>query len=115
MRRGLIMDDYWTEHAEIAVSDAGLTATPDQIQTIAGVIESAHEFYGQSMGHDVASANLRGEREREMKALEDEIQREKDKVPCKVCNGTGETHTYGGTMMSTSQCWKCKGDGRHDL
>lgn len=61
--------DYWIEHAEIALAEANLPpATAEQLAAIAGVMESAHEFYGQSMGHDVASANLRGEQERQRKA-----------------------------------------------
>ena len=61
--------DYWIEHAEIALLEAGLPqATPEQLEAIAGVIESAHEFYGQNMGNDVASANLRAEQERQQKA-----------------------------------------------
>lgn len=108
------MSDYWTEHAEIAIDEAGLTATSDQIQTIAGVIESAHEFYGQSMGHDVASVNLRGEREREIQVLADEVERERNKVHCKQCDGKGWITSSYGFRSSTSQCWKCRGDGRHD-
>lgn len=41
--------DYWTEHAEIAMSEAGIeNVSSSQLDIIAGVIESAHEFYGQS-------------------------------------------------------------------
>jgi uridine phosphorylase len=66
--------EYWLEHAGIAMDEAGLSATQNQLAAIAGVIESAHEFYGQTMGHDVASANWVGEQKRqhaaEIKALE---------------------------------------------
>lgn len=68
--------DYWIEHAEIALSEAGLPpATRDQLEAIAGVIESAHEFYGQSMGHDVASVNLRAEQERQQRATIANVER----------------------------------------
>lgn len=73
--------DYWVEHAEIALSEAGLpAATPDQLQTIAGVIESAHEFYGQSMGHDVASVNFRAEQERQQAEALRAVEKEKDEA-----------------------------------
>lgn len=104
--------EYWLEQAEIAMDEAKIKATPDQLDTIAGVIESAHEFYDQSMGHDVASANWHGENEREIKDLKAELHREREKTVCPECKGSRVTHTYGGTMMSTSSCWKCNGDGR---
>ena len=51
--------DYWNEHADIAISEAGIEdVTPEQLKIIAGVIESAHEFYGQMSGNDVASTNF---------------------------------------------------------
>lgn len=69
--------DYWEDHAEIALSEAGLPpATKEQIEIIAGVIESAHEHYGQNMGHDVANVNLRAEQERQRKAEIAEIERQ---------------------------------------
>ena len=106
------MSDYWRDHAEIAMDEAGLTATDKQLDTIAGVIESAHEFFGQSMGHDVASANWFGDKEREIQTLKDRLHTEQEKVVCPECKGSRVTHTYGGTMMSTSECWKCNGEGR---
>lgn len=108
------MTDYWEDHAEIAVNEAGLTATPEQISVIAGVIESAHEFYGQMHGHDVASANFHGEQRREIERLQREVAKEKSKVTCKTCGGNGWITTQGPYHSSTSQCWKCNGDGRHD-
>ena len=106
--------NYWIEHAEIAMDEAGLEATPDQIDTIAGVIESAHQFYGQSMGHDVASANLRAEREREKEKLEADLERERNKVVCRRCNGYGYTVLSYGTRSGELECPKCDGRGRHD-
>ena len=108
--------DYWREHAEIALSEAGLpSATDEQLDAIAGVIESAHEFYGQNMGHDVATANFKGEQQRLMDNLARQLQEERDKVICGTCNGGGEIVTHGPYHSSSSQCWKCNGDGRHKL
>lgn len=71
--------DYWLEHAEIALSEAGLpSATKDQLQVIAGVIESAHDFYGQSMGHDVSNRNFHAEKERQHKDELAQIEKQKD-------------------------------------
>ena len=69
------MGEYWREHAEIAADEAGLTDLSDaQLDAIAGVIESAHEFYGQSHGHDVASANFYAEKERAHEATIRELE-----------------------------------------
>lgn len=105
--------EYWLEHAEIAMDEAKLDATPEQLDTIAGVIESAHEFYSQSMGHDVATANWQGARGREIEDLKKAVQRERDKVTCSECTN-GRIITYYLNRRSDSQCWKCNGDGRVD-
>ena len=107
--------DYWKEHAEIAMDEAGLTATEDQLDTIAGVIESAHEFYGQSMGHDVASANWHAEQRSELAKAQLELGKEKQKVLCRECRGEGVITTSYYNRSLTSQCWKCNGNGRHTL
>lgn len=104
--------DYWKEHAEIAMDEANLTANEHQINIIAGVIESAHEFYGQSMGHDVASANFIANEKRKLDNLKAELERERAKTLCQECKGSGELITYGGTFQSTSQCSSCNGEGR---
>jgi len=106
------MSEYWREHAEIAMDEAKLEATDDQLDTIAGVIESAHEFYGQAMGHDVASTNWHANNRQEIEDLKKEVQAEKAKEICPECRGARVLHTYGGTMVGTSDCWKCHGDGR---
>ena len=72
--------NYWKEHAEIALNDAGLPkATEEQLEIIAGVIESAHEFYGQNMGHDVATSNFHAEKDRNHKDAIARIEAERDR------------------------------------
>jgi len=77
--KGDMTMDYWTEHADIAISEAGLTATKAQLDIIAGVIEGAHDHYGQAMGHDVATSNFVGAQERERKDALRQLEEEKDK------------------------------------
>lgn len=73
--------DYWREHAEIAINDAEISGVLDwQLEVIAGVIESAHEYYGQRSGHDVASANYHAAREREQEAAIKAVEKEKDQA-----------------------------------
>lgn len=44
--------DYWKECIEEALDDAGITATKEQIETIVGWVEGAHDNYGMAHGHD---------------------------------------------------------------
>ena len=106
--------DYWREAVDCALDDAGVTATEQQREEIAGVMEGSHENYGMASGHDVASANLSAAQDREKEDLERELARERNKVHCKECNGAGRIITLGPSHSSDSQCWKCNGDGRHD-
>lgn len=71
--------EYWIEHADIAINEAGIKGvTPEQLDTIAGVIESAHEFYGQASGDDVANSNFAAHKEREQEDAIKAVQREAD-------------------------------------
>lgn len=108
------MSDYWREAVEIALNDTGVVATDKQVDDIAGSIEISHENYGMAHGHDVASANYSAARQREIDEAWRAVERERNKVHCRVCDGTGWITTSYGTMSATSQCWKCRGDGRHD-
>lgn len=106
--------DYWSECISIAADECGLSMTPEQLDCLAGSVKGGHENYSMASGNDVFSTNLTASKERQVSDLKKAVRREKDKVHCRACNGSGSTHTYGGTMMSTSQCWKCHGEGRHD-
>ena len=90
------------EHPEIAMDEAEIIATPEQLERIAGVIEGAHESYGQEMGHDVASTNLKAHRDQELEAVNRELEAERNKVVCPQCKG----------LCTTPTCWKCHGAGR---
>jgi len=43
--------DYWKECISEAFEDAGIAATDEQIENVAGWAESAHDHYGQAFGH----------------------------------------------------------------
>ena len=104
-------EDYWAECIEIAFQDAGITATQDQIATVAGAVEGAHENYGLAHGHDCIPNPLHEENER----LRRDLKREKDKVACPECRGRGDLTSRGPIHSATSQCWKCRGEGRISL
>lgn len=101
--------EYWKECVSKAFDDAGITATEEQIQDVATCVEGAFENYGMAHGHDCIPNPLATENSLLKKELEDE----KRKILCKECKGSGIFVSYGGSLMATSQCWKCKGEGRY--
>lgn len=51
------MISYWYECVSEALEDAGIDASEDQVHTVTGWVEGAHENYGMSSGNDVADKN----------------------------------------------------------
>ena len=44
--------DYWRECIEIAFEEAGIIATDEQIEDVAGSVEGGHDNYGMAHGYD---------------------------------------------------------------
>lgn len=44
--------NYWEECIAEAMEDAGITATDEQVKTVADWVDGAHENYGMAHGHD---------------------------------------------------------------
>lgn len=101
--------DYWTECIEISFEEAGIHATPEQINIVAGGVEGCHENYGQAFYSPPAGEHLRGE----ITKLNRELDDERRKVICSECKGRGSITTQGPYHSATSSCMKCNGDGRH--
>lgn len=106
--------NYWIECVSIGAEECGAVLTREQIEAIADSVQGGHENYSMASGDDVASANLYAARDREKEDLKKEIRREREKVTCRQCNGTGTEVSYGPYHMATTRCFKCNGDGRHD-
>jgi len=100
--------DYWKECVAEALEDAGITASDEQIDTVASWVEGAHDNYGMAFGHDCIPNPVTLENER----LKKEIKKERDKIICPECKGTGEYITRGPIHSAWSQCGKCRGEGR---
>ena len=101
--------DYWKECIEEALDDAGVKANDDQIAIIADWISGAHENYGMAHGHDVAH---RGP-DPEIATLRKELDDERRKVQCDNCSGSGSITIQGPYHSGTSNCPKCRGEGRY--
>ena len=100
--------DYWSECVAIALEDARVPATTEQIELIAGAVESAHQNYGMAMGHDCIPNPLRAELDETKRKLE----LEQRKTVCRECDGHGSITTQGPYHSATSQCDVCRGEGK---
>ena len=103
--------DYWKECISEAFEDAKITATTEQIDLVASWVEGAHDNYGMAHGHDCIPNPLRQELDETKTALD----KERRKVTCPECKGTGEWVSYGPHHSASSQCSRCRGDGRVNL
>ncbi len=64
------MSDYWSEAAHEALIEIGVSATPAEIEIVAGIMESNHENYGMAHGHDAIPNPLIAEMDRKVAAVE---------------------------------------------
>ncbi|MGR3178769.1 MAG: hypothetical protein ACUZ8E_12000 [Candidatus Anammoxibacter sp.] len=103
---------YWRVCIEEAFEDAQIEASDDQIDIVATWADGAHENYGLATGHDVASANLAGEKERTITELKKELQEELNKTTCETCGGRGYIRSDGPAHYTNHECYKCHGQGR---
>ena len=63
--------DYWKECIEIAFEEAGITATDEQIDQVAGSVEGGHENYGMARGYDA----IPNPRDSEVERLKNKIKK----------------------------------------
>ena len=101
--------DYWLETIEASFDEHGVKATKKQMEAVAGDVEVSHQCYG--LAHYVPSGPSQIERERDK--LKAALKDEQRKIICEECKGSGWITTRGPIHSGTSQCWKCRGDGRH--
>ena len=100
--------DYWEECISEALEECGIKATDEQIQTIAGWAEGAHENYGMAFGHDAIPNPLIAE----IEALKLELKKEQETVVCPECLGKGRLITLGPIHSYNSECSTCRSKGK---
>ncbi len=71
--------DYWTECIESSFEEAGIEATKEQIQMVAGDVEVSSDNYGMAHGHD-AIPNPRDEDVRRLNAQIKQVEKERDQM-----------------------------------
>lgn len=99
--------DLWKELIAESLEQHGVAATAEQIDRVAedaaGIAESISEHSFRPSDPMV----------RELAESQAALRREQSKVTCAPCHGSGVITTSGPHHGSTSQCWKCRGEGRH--
>lgn len=103
--------DYWIECIAEALDEVEIVATQDQINKVAEFVKGAHEVYSEVHGHHFIPNPLVTENSQ----LREELEKERDKVTCKVCNGRGDIIERWLGRESRSTCDRCMGEGRHNL
>lgn len=101
--------DYWVECVECAFEEAGIMATKEQIESVAGDVEVSHDNIGLCFPSPSGPSQAQLDLEKTKRELADE----RDKVACGQCGGRGRIITLGPHHSSDSECWKCRGEGRH--
>lgn len=101
-------EDYWRDILAESMDEHGVTFTVEQLAKMARDVDGAHEEYG--MFNAVPSGP--SESERELAIVKDLLKAELRKVVCPECSGSGLRMSHGPCHSSTSQCWKCRGNGR---
>lgn len=67
--------DYWRECIDIAFDEAGIEATDEQREEVAGAVEGGHENYSMAHGYDVQRSPVETEKDRVIARLKAEIAR----------------------------------------
>lgn len=105
--------DYWGECIKESFEDAGISASPDQIDTVISWVEGAHENYSLGTGLDVANANFISDEARELEELKKNIEKRRiweiETTPCRSCTTTGFVRDGWGRDRT---CAACDGKGR---
>lgn len=104
--------DYWEEAVSVAFDDAGAyelykQLTEEQRNLIASTLEGASETQGMAFCTPESYENI------ELKNIKVELAKEREKVFCQVCSGTGRQAYASGVWDVNSQCYRCRGEGKH--
>jgi len=65
--------DYWKECIDIAFDEAGVEATGEQREFVAGAVEGGHENYGMAHGYDVQRSPIETDKDREIAHLKAKV------------------------------------------
>lgn len=100
--------NYWQECIGCAFDEAGLSASEEQIKSIAKNVEFAHNMYGEAHGYEHIPNPIQLENDK----LKKKLKFEEEKITCPECKGKRSLTTHGPYHSATSSCFLCKGDGK---
>lgn len=111
--------EYWREAVMYAFEgidrfDVIKAMTKEQLDEIGEALATSADNQSMAFGWDVASSNRSAELRREEDDLRKELQRERNKVTCRECNGHGRLRYSAGPWAVDSPCDRCNSTGRHD-
>lgn len=98
---------YWEECLAQSFEEHGVSITPEQLAAVTRDVEGGHECYGQAF-HTPEHPAVE-----ELSRVRAELKAERELVHCETCNGRGRITTQGPYHSSNSECWRCRGNGKH--
>jgi hypothetical protein len=102
----MIKFKYWQECLAESLSEHGVTVTPEQLNSIARDIESCSDNMG------LAFYVPENPYISQIENLKSNLEKEKRKVTCQDCEGSGVMRSQGPHHGSSSACFKCNGQGK---
>ena len=78
------MSDYWTDAAHEALHEIDVSATPTEVEIVAGIMESNHENYGMAHGHDAIPNPLVAEMDRKVAMVKADVKIEIEELKKQV-------------------------------
>lgn len=102
--------EYWVEFLTDSLDEHGIVATDEQIKRLAADALVISE--NQSMVFGPPPSGKSQDRV-DLEAAQKALAEEREKVTCRLCRGTGRERIDGPSHYSVTDCWKCRGEGRH--
>ena len=107
------MTDYWEECIRIALGEADITASDEQVGILVSAVEGGYENYGMAHGYDCIPNPVEYQAQRELRELKQRIKKKEDWIastdPCRKCTTTGTVRDCWGRP---TDCPDCNGEGR---
>lgn len=102
-------EQYWRASLENILDEIGIVLTAGQFEELVESCDSAASMQWEATGGE----HIPNPIELEAKRLTKELEHERSLVHCKECAGSGRIITYGPHHGSDTECWKCRGQGKH--
>lgn len=102
------MSEYFEELVSESFDVADISATEEQIKTVAGWVKRGFECHDRDHGYECIPNPETQERTR----LERELKMERELVFCVTCQGSGRLQYNSGPWAVNTECDECNGKGK---